>query len=103
MTSPPPLRYDTYYHIYNRGVDRGNIFFEEPNYEYFLKLYEKYIVPVADTFAYCLLKNHFHLSVRVKAEDEIKTLRVFHSNRGQLEQGTSANRDQSQRKKPLGS
>jgi hypothetical protein len=103
MTSPPPLRYDTYYHIYNRGVNRGSIFFEERNCEYFLKLYEKHIAPVADTFAYCLLDNHFHVSVRVKAEDEIKTLRVFLPNGGQLKQGTSANRDQSQPRKPLGS
>ena len=36
-----------------------------------MKLYEKHIAPVADTFAYCLLKNHFHLAVRVKSEGEI--------------------------------
>jgi hypothetical protein len=59
MTSPSPLRYDTYYHIYNRGVNRENIFFEERNYEYFLNLYWKHIEPVVDTFAYCLLRNHF--------------------------------------------
>ena len=53
MTSPSPLLYDTYYHIYNRGTNGENIFVQERNYEYFLKLYEKHIVPVADTFAYC--------------------------------------------------
>ena len=26
MTSPSPLLYDTYYHIYNRGNNRENIF-----------------------------------------------------------------------------
>jgi putative transposase len=71
LTSPPPLRYNTYYHIYNRGVNRWNIFIEERNYEHFLRLYEKHIVPVVDTYAYCLLKNHFHLAVRVKAQEEI--------------------------------
>jgi putative transposase len=79
MTSPPPLRYDTYYHIYNRGVNRENIFFEERNYEYFLNLYWKYIEPVVETFAYCLLLNHFHLAIRVKSEEEIQetqTLKV---------------------------
>ncbi len=78
MTSPDALTFNTYYHIYNRGINRENIFLKERNYAYFWSLYEKYIEPVADTFAYCLLKNHFHILVRTKAEDEIKqTLRVF--------------------------
>ncbi|MBK9209943.1 MAG: hypothetical protein IPL71_17285 [Anaerolineales bacterium] len=80
MTSPSPLLCDTYYHIYNRGVNRENIFVEERNYEYFLKLYEKHIQPVAETFAYCLLKNHFHVLVKTRSEEEItlisKSLRV---------------------------
>lgn len=81
MTSPGALTFNTYYHIYNRGVNRENIFLEERNYAYFWNLYEKYIDPVADTFAYCLLKNHFHVLVRTKSVDEIKdknqTLRVL--------------------------
>ena len=52
MTSPSPLLYDTYYHIYNRGVKRENIFIEERNYELFLRLYEKHLMPLVDTFAY---------------------------------------------------
>ena len=78
MPSPSPLLYDTYYHIYNRGVNRENIFREERNYEYFLKLYIKHVEPVAETFAYCLLRNHFHVLVRTKSEEEIwaETLRV---------------------------
>ena len=80
MTSPPGLRYDIYYHIYNRGTNRENIFVQERNYDHFMKLYAKTIGPVADTFAYCLLRNHFHLLVRIKSEEEIsndkKTLRV---------------------------
>ncbi len=54
-----------YYHIYNRGINGENIFVEERNYAYFLDLYARYIEPVADTFAYCLLRNHFHLLVRI--------------------------------------
>ncbi len=71
MPSPRPLLYDTYYHIYNRGTNREDIFREERNYEYFLKLYVKHIEPVAETFAYCLLRNHFHVLVRVRSEAEI--------------------------------
>ena len=59
MTSPSPLEYGQYYHIYNRGNNGENLFFEERNYPYFLKLYAHHILPVADTYAYCLLRNHF--------------------------------------------
>jgi REP element-mobilizing transposase RayT len=59
-----------YYHIYNRGNHGENIFREERNYRYFLQLYLKYIEPVADTYAYCLLVNHFHLLVRIRLSAE---------------------------------
>ena len=75
MTSPTPLEYGHYYHIYNRGNNREDLFVEERNYHHFLKLYAKYILPVADTFAYCLLRNHFHLLVRILTPEE-QTLRV---------------------------
>jgi len=71
MTSPSPLQPDTYYHVYNRGTNRENMFFEERNYTHFLKLYAYHIEQVAETFAYCLLRNHFHLLIRVKNEEEI--------------------------------
>jgi REP element-mobilizing transposase RayT len=76
MSKPTPLRYGEYYHIYNRGNNRENIFIEERNYPYFLKLYAKYVEPVADTYAYCLLRNHFQVLVRIKTEEEQETLRV---------------------------
>ena len=66
MMHPKPLEYSEYYHIYNRGIDRGNLFFEERNYRHFLKLYTRHVTPVADTFAYCLLPNHFHFLVRIR-------------------------------------
>jgi putative transposase len=72
MPSPPPLSYDCYYHIYNRGNNRETLFKEERNYRHFLKLYAKHIEPISDTFAYCLLPNHFHLLVRIKGEEEIE-------------------------------
>jgi hypothetical protein len=112
MTSPTPLLYDTYYHIYNRGVNGENIFFEERNYDLFLKLYEKHLTPVTDLFAYCMLRNHFHVSVRTKSEEEIlenkktldkETLRVSSVNNRNVEQGRLANQGEDQTRKPLGS
>lgn len=66
MRTDGMLQPGQYYHIYNRGNNRENIFVEERNYPYFLSLYSRHIAPVADTFAYCLMKNHFHLLIRVK-------------------------------------
>ncbi len=96
MTSPSPLLYDTYYHIYNRGNNGENIFIQERNYEHFMNLYFKYIDPIAETFAYCLLRNHFHVSLKTKTENEIKetlkkTLKV------------STSKDPKGLKRPLGS
>ncbi|MFC1976595.1 transposase [Chloroflexota bacterium] len=70
MSKLPPLHHNTYYHIYNRGNNRETIFKEKENYHYFLKLYAKYIEPVAETFAYCLLPNHYHFLMRIKTEEE---------------------------------
>ena len=66
MQTLTPLESGSYYHIYNRGVNCENIFREERNYAYFLRLYTRHIAPVAETFAYCLLRNHFHLLVRIR-------------------------------------
>ncbi len=66
-----PFLPDCYFHIYNRGNNRENIFLEERNYEYFLRLYQKYISPAAHTLAFCLLPNHFHFLVRFKGEAEV--------------------------------
>jgi putative transposase len=106
MTSPGALLYDAYYHIYNRGVNRENIFIEERNYRYFINLYLKYIGPVADTFAYCLLRNHFHLLVRIKSEEEIllyETPRVCPANAQNKSQDTGAGNETGGERKPLGS
>jgi putative transposase len=61
-----------YYHIYNRGNNREDLFREERNYRYFLQLYIHHIYPIADMFAYCLMRNHFHLLVRIKTAEEYR-------------------------------
>jgi REP element-mobilizing transposase RayT len=71
-TRKTQLQPNNYYHIYNRGINGQNIFLEAKNYEYFLKKYSQYIFPFFDTFAYCLLKNHFHVLVQAKSENDIR-------------------------------
>ncbi|HUN23466.1 MAG TPA: hypothetical protein PK299_10090 [Anaerolineales bacterium] len=73
-----PLLPGVYYHIYNRGNNREDLFIEKRNYRYFLALYSKHIEPIADTFAYCLLKNHFHCLVRIKSEVEVTPTAPHH-------------------------
>lgn len=67
-----PLRHGRLYHVYNRGVNREILFKEDRNYPFFLRLIQKHIYPVADIYAYCLLRNHFHLLVRIRMKSEIK-------------------------------
>ena len=71
METKVPLEHGKYYHIYNRGNNGIDVFLEPENYYYFLRLYAKYIEPIADTFAWCLLKNHFHFLVKIKDIAEI--------------------------------
>jgi len=70
-----PFEPDAVYHVYNHGNAEDNIFREAENYYYFLKRYAHYIYPVARTYAFCLMPNHFHLMVRIRGEE---ALRVFY-------------------------
>lgn len=69
-----PLEPDKYYHIYNRANGNEKIFLNNGNYEFFLQKYKQHIEPVADTFCYCLMPNHFHLLVKIKSSAEIPFL-----------------------------
>jgi len=71
MTKNEALEPDKYYHIYNHAVCKENLFIQPENYLFFLKRYAYYLNPVVDTFAYCLMPNHFHLAVRIKPENEL--------------------------------
>ena len=71
MSKPIPLEHGKFYHIYNRGINGQSIFYEDRNYRYFLRLYMKHVLPIADTFAYSLLGNHFHVSLRIKTVQEL--------------------------------
>lgn len=89
-----------YYHLYNRGVEKRNIFLDDRDYKVFLHFLKTYLspsrpkdVPQSPTgvtpvrprpiktlhgsiilLAYCLMPNHFHLLVKQEIRDGITKL-----------------------------
>lgn len=66
-----PIEADKIYHVFNHAVAKENLFCNDDNFTYFLKKYFEHISPVADTFAYCLMPNHFHFLLKMKSEEEL--------------------------------
>ncbi|MCC5941975.1 MAG: hypothetical protein JJU37_10580 [Balneolaceae bacterium] len=75
-----------YYHIYHRGANEQNIYFEPEDYETFIKRYLYYLFLAADTLAYCLLPNHFHFLIHVRPVNE--QLNLFNRYKSKYEEGT---------------
>jgi len=68
------LQPNTSYHIFNHANGFENVFREDENYRFFMEKYRAFITPVAETYAYCLLPNHFHLVVRIRKREEIEKI-----------------------------
>jgi len=67
---------ESYYHVYNRGMNKQLIFRDENDYKYFLSLFKRYLLlgyqdkqgrlypnycDEIQLNAFCLMPNHFHL------------------------------------------
>lgn len=52
------------YHVYNRGNNKRQVFFNDENYVFFLKKVRKWLAPHSDLLCWCLMPNHFHLLLR---------------------------------------
>jgi REP element-mobilizing transposase RayT len=79
-----------YYHVYNRGVAKMDIFRDRADYMYFTSLLQQYLSPErssdnsrrtrknyhedVDLIAYCLMPNHFHMFVYLKKRDGLARL-----------------------------
>lgn len=79
-----------YYHIYNRGMSKQEIFHEDDDYRYFLYLLKRHLSPqpVTDKYgreyvhlaksihlvSYCLMPNHFHLLIYNDEQDGMELL-----------------------------
>jgi putative transposase len=76
MEKPRNYFKDTYHHLFNRGVNKELIFYENGDNNYFLKQVRKY----KDKYriiilSYCLMPNHFHLFV--KQTNDVLTVGKF--------------------------
>jgi len=65
------LQPELMYHIWTHANGNEYLFRTEENYQYFLEKYLHHIMPIAQTFAYCLMPNHLHLMVRVNNQDTL--------------------------------
>jgi hypothetical protein len=69
MSKPTiPLTPGKYFHIYNRGINSCPIFYDDYDHKHFLYLYGKYVSQIADTYAWVLMRTHFHLLIRIKED-----------------------------------
>ena len=78
------------YHVYNRGVEKRDIFMDQEDYAFFLYLIKSYLTPAKDQkenletqlnrgafvgkielLAYALMPNHYHLIVKQIGEDDL--------------------------------
>ena len=61
------------YHLYSHANGFEKLYYEPENYRYFLRLLRDRLEPSLEMLAYCLLTNHFHLVVEVRAADVLET------------------------------
>lgn len=81
-----PISEGFFYHIYNRGACKSDLFWSDDDYSDFMDKYVYYLYISVETYAYCLLKNHFHLLIRVRTVEEQEE--VFSSVKEKFPEGT---------------
>lgn len=69
---------NSYYHVYNRGVNKQNIFLDDFDRYYFLKLCRKALPKYeAKIHAFCLMHNHYHLLIYTSKANLSKTMKYI--------------------------
>jgi REP element-mobilizing transposase RayT len=92
------------YHIYNRGINKQNIFFNDDNYLFFLTKIRQHLQPVCNILCYCLMPNHFHFlieatnnSIIIKDNGAVKMQQLSYSLQHTLSSYTKAINKQRER------
>lgn len=71
---------ETFFHIFNHAVGNENLFRNDDNFVYFLKKYDEYSNRVWETYAYCLMPNHFHFLIKIQSIEVLEQLPKFSDN-----------------------
>ncbi len=59
-----------YYHVYNRGSNKQNIFVRNENYHFLVHEIGKYLpIHPISRIAYCLMPNHYHILIYTRQDD----------------------------------
>jgi putative transposase len=66
-----PLEPGKIYHIFNRTNNQERLFRSDIDRYLFLIKYAKYVQPFVQSYAYCLMENHFHFLIRVNNYEKI--------------------------------
>lgn len=78
INSRKKFRPQAFFHIYNRGVNKNNIFFDEIDYRIFRNLAKmlisKYYKNTLHISGFCLMPNHYHFLIFQK---DIKSISHF--------------------------
>lgn len=53
------------YHVFNHANGWENLFEEPRNYHFFLEKMDRFLGPIIDIYAFCLMPNHFHLAAGI--------------------------------------
>lgn len=67
----PTMMPDRIYQVFNRGVNCETLFKRPAHYFSFLQKIARFLLPVADLYAYCMMKEHFRLCLRTHSEGTI--------------------------------
>jgi putative transposase len=62
---------NSYYHVYNRVTSGALLFVDYAERQFFMKQWQRLLGPYVDTYAYCLMSNHFHFIIKVKEADAL--------------------------------
>ena len=73
MPKHTPFYPNGVFHIYNHANGDELLFRKDDNYRYFLKKFSDYLESILETFAYCLMPNHFHFLIRIRSKKILRT------------------------------
>ena len=59
------------YHVFARANGKEKMFIRDDDYDLFLDRLHKYVMPVADVYAFAFIPNHYHLMIKIKSYQQL--------------------------------